>query len=710
VLKIGLGLRGKLLVATLTLLLLPIASYFYLIELETYLKDNQVNSQLESSRLMAGFFDESAEITQSNQVHNGQQAIYAYPLKSQPRIDGYSEDWKGMYLQPQQFYSQNQNVPKREKFNLLTGFKDQYFYFFLSVNDSTIRYNLPLYKGLYDRVKLSLLDKESNLIQDYFIETEAPGWFKAKTPIFANTFSAYAIKGEWQENNNGYQIEFSVPKRLIGSYLAITIYDNGMPVSSVDMQISNQIKLNPLVKESQFLNQQLKKLQQKLIDPYARLYLINQRSEVIARAGEFDTDALLYRNPNSIITHLNNLYQVLIGLNIENRRYYGQLSRLNGKEIDLSLGYHQTQAKSAAAWLAGSNSQTLILSTASPIYAQNGKVLGALVLEKTNAAILALQDQTFEKILLISLIIFISTAIILLVYSGRLVNRILKLQMAAEQALTQEGKLNPNFPCSRSSDEIGHLSRSFSTLMQRLNQYTSYLESLAGKLSHELRTPLSVIKSSLENMQFQGVSDNNQVFMERALDGSKRLSLILTRMGEASRLEQAIQSDEKQKIEMIQFIQSYMDGIKTANPHIKYQLLLPSEPVFCWISPELIAQLLDKLIENAISFHELNSSIKIELKKNDNNQLLIDVFNCGPWIDSSRYASIFDSMVSHREAEKAPEKNNKNKQVNLGLGLHIARLISEYHQAELHFFNRQANKNVWPNNGVSFVLSLKIIK
>ena len=74
---------------------------------------------------------------------------------------------------------------------------------------------------------------------------------------------------------------------------------------------------------------------------------------------------------------------------------------------------------------------------------------------------------------------------------------------------------------------------------------------------------------------------------------------------------------------------------------------------------------MDKLIENAISFHELNSSIKIELKKNDNNQLLIDVFNCGPWIDSSRYASIFDSMVSHREAEKAPEKNNKNKQVNL---------------------------------------------
>ena len=34
-------------------------------------------------------------------------------------------------------------------------------------------------------------------------------------------------------------------------------------------------------------------------------------------------------------------------------------------------------------------------------------------------------------------------------------------------------------------------------LLGRLNEYTGYLRTLAGKLAHEIRTPLTIVRSSL---------------------------------------------------------------------------------------------------------------------------------------------------------------------------------------------------------------------
>jgi len=701
---LSIGLRGKLLIATLTLLLLPIASYFYLLELENYLKTTQLNSQLENSVLMASFFDASEELNWVNQLHNEETAIYVYPLSTMPLVDGYFDDWKRMYLQEQHFPSNEQNQNDAVKFSLLSGLYNQNLYFFIKVNDSSLRYKLPENRNKFDYIRLSFTGGSSAELHHYDLASEAPGWFVAESDLSANTFSAHNIKGEWQENRDGYQLEFSIPMRLLGNYLSLTVYDDGVPYASYNIGIAETGSLNPIIKESPNLNRQLSQLAEKLSDAKSRLYIINRQAEVLAHTGELKPSTLLFREPNSFITHINNLYQALMGLEIKNRRYFGQLSHLSGEEIEQALGKSSNPAKPAAAWLAGSNSQTLILSTAAPIVDEEGRVMGALVLEKTNASILALHDQTFEKILLITLLLFFSIAVILLIYSGRLVNRILNLQKATELALTQEGKFQPVFPSSNSWDEIGQLSRSFTVLMQRLDQYTNYLETLASKLSHELRTPLSIIKSSLENMQFQGIDEKNQKFMQRAQDGTERLSLILSRMGEASRLEQTIQGIEKETVELNAFVSQYMEAIQVANPQIDFEVKV-SQSVKLSIAPDLMAQLLDKLIDNAISYHKPGSTIVIALASQGKQRVLVDVFNIGPWIDPQHLTTIFDSMISYRQ--KLQDGNGK-KSLNLGLGLHIAKLISDYHQAKLECINRRADGINWKENGVSFVLEFQL--
>jgi len=298
--------------------------------------------------------------------------------------------------------------------------------------------------------------------------------------------------------------------------------------------------------------------------------------------------------------------------------------------------------------------------------------------------------------------------------------------------MTHEGKLKQEFNYEKSEDEIGELSTSFNTLFQQLNHYTGYLESMASKLSHELGTPLSIIKSSLENMQLQGVSDNNQVFLNRGIDASQRLGLMLARMGEASKLEQALQNSKKEHLFINEFLTQYVEAIKLANPGLNFSIMLPEDLITGLVSPELIAQLLDKLMNNAISFHIDNSEIIIKLSKNiKNSEFAIDIFNQGQWIPEKIQNSLFDSMVSIRNKDinkvtqessskkyllpeiKTNEKSEKNifvsQEVHLGLGLHIAHLITLYHQGQLTYINRDKDSINWPNNGVSFVLKLPLI-
>lgn len=702
-LKYSLGLRGKLLIATLSVFLLPIASYFYLIELEDFLKSNQIKAQLESSRLMASYFDQNHSISQSNKIHNGQKPVYVYALNNTPVIDAYDDDWQQLELKKQTFNDPSGN----KKISLYTGFKANKLFVFLSVIDNSISYKLPQYHNQHDRVILTLSAADSANKRIYHLETESPGWFIARQENHNFSPESSLIRGEWQENKTGYQLEFVIPKADLTDMMTIEVYDNEHSFSTLELKKhpkASPFILNPLVKESVLLSRQLQKLQGKLASANTRLYIINHHHEILARADQFTADQLSYRKPNTLITHLTNIYRAIISLDIKNQRYFEPLIHLYGKEIDGAL---DGSSKPSSVWLAGNNSEILVLSTASAIKDNAGNIIGALVMEKTNAAILALQDQTLENLLLISMILFLATGILLLIYSGRLVHRVLHLKKSIEKVMSHEGKLKQEFDYVHSHDEMGQLSRSFATLFQQLNRYTGYLETMVSKLSHELGTPLSIIKSSLENMQLQGVSDKNTIFLNRALAGSQRLTHMLTRMGEASRLEQALQSSDKEAIEINQFLSHYIEAIQLANSNIDFSLKLALNPIFSMICPELIAQLLDKLINNAISFHTPQSTIRLTIAENlEKSTYTIDIFNEGELIPDKIKNSLFDSMLSFRDNFSNGQRSAADKkEVNLGLGLHIAKLITTYHHGNIFYINRKKD-NDWQEDGVSFIVEL----
>jgi signal transduction histidine kinase len=220
-------------------------------------------------------------------------------------------------------------------------------------------------------------------------------------------------------------------------------------------------------------------------------------------------------------------------------------------------------------------------------------------------------------------------------------------------------------------------------MLDRLAQYNRYLETMAGKLSHELRTPVTVVKSSLENLELYDLDKEAKAYTTRAREGVERLNNILTRMSEATRLEQTIQKEQPTDFDLEKVITSCVKGYEIAKPEQAFELEVIKETDDTTLNikgaPDLIAQMLDKLISNAISFTDDGKAIIVRLEQQD-DKVLLSVLNEGPPLPQEMQESLFDSMVSVR--------SKKGEQPHLGLGLYIVRLIAEFHEGQASARNR----------------------
>ena len=161
-----------------------------------------------------------------------------------------------------------------------------------------------------------------------------------------------------------------------------------------------------------------------------------------------------------------------------------------------------------------------------------------------------LRDRALTHMLNFTLATSAIVVAAILAFAAWLALRLSRLRRASESALTRSG-LVTSFPETAARDELGDVARSFSTLLTRLNEYTSYLRTLAGKLAHEIRTPLTIVRSSLDNLESEHVPPEARPYLERARQGSERLNSILVAMGAATRVEEAIGAAERVDFDLV---------------------------------------------------------------------------------------------------------------------------------------------------------------
>jgi signal transduction histidine kinase len=166
-------------------------------------------------------------------------------------------------------------------------------------------------------------------------------------------------------------------------------------------------------------------------------------------------------------------------------------------------------------------------------------------------------------------------------------------------------------------------------------------------------------------------------------------------MSEASRIERAIASAEAEDFDLRALVAGCADGYRALCDGRELRLELPSAAVPFHGAPELVAQALDKLFDNACSFTPPGGWIALSLQA-DANGALVRLANQGPSLPAAMQERLFDSLVSMRESSA----RGSGTAPHLGLGLYVVRLVAELHHG------RAEAVNLADGSGVAFSLAM----
>ncbi len=316
-----------------------------------------------------------------------------------------------------------------------------------------------------------------------------------------------------------------------------------------------------------------------------------------------------------------------------------------------------------------SDGMATLVSAAHPVWVGD-QVRGVVIVEETANAVVAERNRAFERLFNIVLAVLLVGSLALTAYATWLSARIRRLRDAAERAIDEHGRVRAPFAATAAGDEIGDLSRSFASVLARLSEYAGYQEKMASRLSHELRTPIAVVRSSLDNLRAAALPQDARVYMDRAQEGLNRLTQILSRMTEATRLEQSLVEVERECFDLVPVVSGCVEGFRLVYPAARIAFTPPAGPLFVEGSADLIAQMLDKLVANAVEFAQ-GRAIDVELAS-DGARARLAVANDGPPVPEGLEGRLFESTVSVRAGGDAGVPH-------LGLGLYIVRLIAQFH-------------------------------
>jgi PAS domain S-box-containing protein len=190
-------------------------------------------------------------------------------------------------------------------------------------------------------------------------------------------------------------------------------------------------------------------------------------------------------------------------------------------------------------------------------------------------------------------------------------------------------------------------------------------------VSHELKTPIASIKMSLQLLEKSetGIINNDQKQLIQGIkEDSQRLLKITGELLELSQLETGNIQLNMAKTNPYEIVNYAVEAIKVQAEQKQIELRIEAEHNLSEVKAdsEKTAWVLINFLTNAIRYSSENSSITVQMKK-ENNQVVFQVIDTGKGIDSRYKTKIFDKYFQVPGSHKS----------GTGLGLAISKEFIE---------------------------------
>lgn len=659
--------RFKLLFALLVFWLLPVAGYF----LYEFLGERIIHSAYQNNKnLNQAYLKIIKQEVSSNPTfrsvltEQNKTKQLQVPSRSSPiLIDGYADDWFDYTEVVSKTSSSNKDRMKIVE-------DEHYLYGIFEIYDDDIRYKMDHYSVVNaDGIKLDLGFGE------WLLQAIAPGVVRASNPSAEGRLDN-AIYAVWQEHQNGYNLEFRVAKQYVGLKISAIRFD----VSKESIEQKLRPNITSFTDFDSF----------ELVRNLARIELLSPQL--------FKSDTQ-YEYSLSVYNEAGQLRYSEGGFEKKQRDFLGffnesvRLPNLTKSQIEALLQKTveplQQKAQPNLVQSAIKFSMTGSMLSKSSVKQSSGKVFYVVMSSSALKPRFELKLM-FHFAFFVFILLWLVTFFIFLSMRKKAADRVAVIQHSLEKAYELDSEqLELDGDELEQNDVLGELGSSLYYYNEQQLERRDHQQQLYARLNHELRTPIAIVRSSLDNMELN--SDDNKMLHINAINGIERLSGTLSRLGEANRLEESIKSAQLNDLELNSLLSDLVESYRLNWSQHTFELKLPQARFEVRANKELVAQMLDKIVSNAVDFCDPEKPIIICLQKVD-SILELSIQNSGPTISKDRIKNLFSMMSSSREGGASG---------HLGLGLYMARLII------MKFKGRVFVKNLDTNDGVVFIFHWK---
>jgi len=336
------------------------------------------------------------------------------------------------------------------------------------------------------------------------------------------------------------------------------------------------------------------------------------------------------------------------------------------------------------------------------------RVVGAALVSQSTARVLAALAAVRLGIFRVFLASVAAAVVLTLIVATTIARPLRRLSDESRALVDRRGRLRGRFAVSVRRDEIGDLARALAELTRRLQERLHLTESFAADLSHEFKNPLTSIRSAAEMLPEVDDPAERERFLAVIQRECARLEHLLSAVRDISALDAELEGElgghGEATVRLGELLAAIVEGYRLraaadGDRPAAIALTAPPEPLPVAVPAELLSQVAENLIDNAVSFSPPGGAVEVALGRDD-GEAVLTVSDHGSGIPPEHLARVFDRFFTYRPGD-IDRGDPGAKNGHTGLGLAIARAVVEGCGGSITAGNR-------PGGGARFTVRLPL--
>jgi two-component system, OmpR family, sensor kinase len=229
---------------------------------------------------------------------------------------------------------------------------------------------------------------------------------------------------------------------------------------------------------------------------------------------------------------------------------------------------------------------------------------------------------------------------------------------------------------SPTGDELEHLGRAFNGALERLEEAFERQRRFTGDASHQLRTPLAAMLGQVEvALRRDRDATDYKDTLRSVADEIRHLHRLTESLLFLARADAEAGLPDLKAVELGAWVADHAGEWRAAHPDAQLDVNVEGTIPPVRAHPELLAQLLDNLLDNAVKYGPPGGPIRVRVAP-QNGAVELVVQDTGPGIAADDLPHVFEPFFRSAAARAAGVRG-------VGLGLSVARRIADAMGARL---------------------------